>query len=476
MNPSWPSHFSPEIVSKAFGGGRLSSYCLAVEAWRRGLEVAWVRGDMRNFVVEDQHRRVRFNDSRPQSLTPPKDYKKLIDKWETKRHLEAHGVPVPPGVLIDDTALSAEELDALADRVGFPLVIKPNSGTMGQSVFSNIRTREELHRLFNHIVAHDADTSILMEQHIAGDDWRVVVVGDEVVAAALRVPANVTGDGARTIDGLIRSKNAARAANPFLSKGLIRVDVEIETLLEEQGLGPMSIPEDGQHVWLRRIANASAGGDVIDRTDTISEEMARAAVDAVRAVPNIHVAGVDFLADSTTGGAFSIIEMNSRPHIPLNMYPTEGIGRDLPAVFIDHFFPESSRAGRTGDEKLILDLEHAEHALLTRQAAKVTMTPLPRHHYPSRQVWTIPAQGISALSVPRRSRVLRTAASHSVSGGLWTTDDAQEVLAVVGAADDERGRRFMDQAAALLGIDPGEPEDWTGPLAAGFSIDEALVG
>lgn len=475
MNPSWPSHFSPEVVSKAFGGGRLSSYCLAVEAWRRGLEVSWIRGDMRNFVVEDQHRQIRFNDSRPQSLTQPEDYKKLIDKGETKRHLEAHGVPVPPGVLIEDTTLSAEQLDALADEVGFPLVIKPNAGTMGQGVFSDIRTREELHRLFGHIVEHDPDTAILMEKHVTGDDWRVVVVGEQVVAAVQRVPANITGDGTRTVEGLIRRKNAARRTNPFLSKGLIRMDLEIETLLEEQGLGPDSVPEAGRQVRLRRIANASAGGDVIDVTDDVSEEMARAAVDAVRAVPNIHVAGVDFLADPAAEGSFSVIEMNSRPHIPVNMYPTEGTGRDLPAALIDHFFPSSRRSELPGDEMLMLDLTHAEQALQTRQAAKVTMPPLPRHHYPSRQVWTIPAGAVSALSGPRRSRLLRTAATHRVSGGLQRAEDGT-LQAVVAAADDARGRAFMEQLESLLEVEAGEPADWTGPLAVGFTVDESLHG
>lgn len=474
MKTTWPDHFSPAVVGRAFGGGRLSSYCIALEAWRRDLQVTWTRADLRNYIVSDGIREVRFNDSRPQSLTPRADYAKLIDKWTTKRHLEDHGVPVPRGILIEDSSISDETLDDISAGIGFPLVIKPNTGTMGQGVFSNVRTSSELHRVFRHLASRDPDSSILMERHVSGEDFRVMVVGDHAVAAVRRIPANVTGDGQRTIRQLINRKNKQRSANPFLSKGRIRVDFEVESVLAEQGLALTDTPTRGANVPLRRVANASAGGDVEDVTDDLPPGMAEAAVRAVQAVPNIYVAGVDFLWDQDASETFVVIEMNSRPHVPVNMYPTSGQGRDVPEAMLDYFFPDSSRRALPGDPLLNFDLGQISDVLRTRRARQVVLPMLPEHHLPIRRSITFTSSQATKMTRLRSTRLERRAGLDGVSGKL-TRDDAGFVTAVIGAGDDASIDSFVEAVEKVLSLPGGTAEVWNGPLTFGFVVEDSLI-
>ena len=211
---AWPRAFSPEVVRNAFGGGRLSSFCLALEAWRRGLAVTFTRADLHLYTVSDGERSVGFDCSRPDSLTPAEDHGRLDSKWESKRILGDRGIPVPTAVLLTDTDVTDEQLDEHIDALGLPLVIKPASGSMGYGVFAGIRTREDLLRHFRQLVATYPDRSVIIEQHIEGDDYRVLVVGDRVVAATHRVTAHIVGDGSRTIDELVRDKTAGAEEEP----------------------------------------------------------------------------------------------------------------------------------------------------------------------------------------------------------------------------------------------------------------------
>lgn len=482
MSTTWPSHFPREVLKQATGGGRLSSLCLSLEAWRRGLSVTWEDGVLRNYTIAGADRQISFLHSLPQSLTPAVDDYRLVDKWETKRHLEQHGLPAPPGVLIDDPATTLEQLANHADAIGYPVVLKPHDGTMGKGVFSGIGSRDELHRFYRHLRETRPDSAVILEKHVTGDDYRVLVVGDRVVAAVRRVPANVVGDGKRSVQTLIKGKNATRGANPFLSRGLINVDLEVESCLQEQELELGSVPEQGRTVWLRRAANASAGGDVVDATDELPEGMLRAAIEATAVMPNIHVAGVDFLHDPGSATSFSIIELNSRPHIGVHMYPTEGEGRDVPKAMIDHFFPSSHRSARAGDPTLAMEMVGTLRLLMTGQVSEVRVAPLPDHGFPVRLQWTLPHTVEKPLRRLDASRVVRAAAAHGIAGSLKRGRNG-EVTAVVAGEDAGTCRAFIDQIVELLEQTFGSvrqtaldnPVAWGGALAIGFAVGDELV-
>ena len=483
MSTTWPQLFPREVLLQASTGGRLTCLCLGLEAWRRGLKVTWVDGHLKHVVITGDDTSLRFLHSLPQSLTPPEDDERLIDKWATKSLLRARGISVPRGVLIENTAsVTPQDLDAIARDVGYPLVIKPHDGTMGRGVFTGIETPVDLHRNFEYLRLRYPDSSILIEEHVIGDDYRVLVVGDNAVAAVKRVPASVEGDGSKTVRQLIDAKNAVRRLNPFLSKGLIKIDVEVNDLLAAQGLDLDGVPDARQNVRLRSAANASAGGDVVDCTDSLPEGMRQAAIDATAAMPNIHVAGVDFLHDADSGNGHSIIEINSRPHIGVHMFPTHGAGRDVPLAMIDHFFPTSRRPERPDDAMLTMDLKTTRRALLSRQADSMTVAPLPAHGFPVRLRWILPRTVERPLERIDTLRVLRAAADFKVSGSLTRAPDGA-VHAIVAGDSEAACKGFADRVVELLGKvflalrheDLDYPEPWEGPLAVGFTVGDELV-
>lgn len=475
--PIWPADFSADTVRTAFGGGRLSSFCLALEAWRRGLEVTYTRADLHLFTLSDGERRISFDSSRPDSLTPAEDHARLDDKWESKRILAARGVPVPRAVLLTDAALTDDQVAAHAEDIGYPVVIKPASGSMGFGVSANIRSLPDLIRHYRDLVATYPDRSVIIEQHIEGDDYRVLVVGDRVVAATHRVTAHVVGDGRSTVDELLTRKTALRKRNPYLSSGPVPRDAGTDSLLEEQGLQWSSVPEAGRTVQLARNASSSLGGDTIDVTDSLPDSMRRAAVDALAAMPNCHIAGIDFIHDGAGTGEFAILEMNSRPHIPLNMYTTHGRGADVPKAMIDHFFPNRPRRGRPGDSTLTLALDTVQQTLLARRASAVTLAPLPEHGLPVRLEWTLPQGRTTTLRRVTRRKVLWRSAAHGVSGVLRCPKDGPATVVVAGE-DVGTCRGFMDELFELLrepmGLPSGaalaEPAHWNGRLSVGFAV------
>src|SRR5690625_3458047 len=176
MTHDWPAHFRPEVVRHAFGGGKLSSYCIALEAWRRGLEVTFTDAALRNYRISDEQKTLHFNDSRPQTLTRHSDYSKLMSKSVAIDHLRAHGIPTPTSRRFDPSNTSTRELRRLADTVGYPLVLKPDTGSMGSGVFSGIRTWKELNDTYTHVLATRNPSNLLIESHHTGSDHRILVI------------------------------------------------------------------------------------------------------------------------------------------------------------------------------------------------------------------------------------------------------------------------------------------------------------
>lgn len=483
MTSEWPVHFRPDVVRHAFGGGRLTSYCLALEAWRRGLEVTFLDRALRNYRISDGETTLTFNDSRPQTLTRKADYSRLMSKSETNSRLRAHGVPAPAGRLLDTAETTEEELRAVAEEVGYPMVLKPNAGSMGQGVLTGLRSWEELRDGYRHLVDGQRGGSghgdLLLESQHEGDDHRVLVVGEQVVAATRRVPTNVVGDGSSTVAELIKAKNRERRKNPFLSSGLIKVDYEVEGLLAERGLSTDSVPEAGAHVQLRRMANGSAGADVIDVTEELPEAVKQAAVEAVQAFENIHIAGVDLLyqpGQDGADGSYVIIELNSRPHIPTNMYPTSGIGRDVPRAMLDHFFPSSRRSEHPGDDSLVYDYPAIAEVLGTRAAGQIALRPLPRHHYPVRRRCRITAGSeFGRMPALRRQRIERQAATLDIIGDV-TQPEPGAVEAVLAAPDERSADRFVEMLREAVRGEPAEVEPWDGVVTAGLRIARRIVG
>lgn len=182
--------------------------------------------------------------------------------------------------------------------------------------------------------------AVIVEDYFKGDDYRIYVIGEDVIGAMKRIPANIIGDGNSSIQKLIKEKNLLREKDFFLGASLIEIDSELEDLLSMNKYSLSTILPKGERLFLKSKNNISSGGDSIDVTDEISDEIKKIAVDGLRAIPGILHAGVDLLVNEESDEA-TIIEINSGAHIRSQLFPMEGKARDIPSKLIDLYFPET---------------------------------------------------------------------------------------------------------------------------------------
>lgn len=469
MAVKWPDHFPSRLMGRRLGSSGLSSFAIALEAWRRNLEVTFTSADLHLYQISDGTDTIHFNFSRPDSLTPRSDYLRLDRKGETNKILAANSIPSPRGQFFDASLMSEDELRSLAVGIGYPLVLKPNQGSMGRGVFSNIKDWLELHAALVEITKQGHNL-LLLERHYKGDDFRILVVGDKVVSAVKRIPAHVRGDGKSTITKLIEEKNYLRLRNPFLGSGLIKVDYEVRKCLEEQNLSVDSIPKSRQYVQLRRVANASAGGDVKDVTDAIPRAIKEAAVEAVRVLPNIHIAGVDVLYDESAAEDYVIIEVNSRPQIGVNMYPSIGEGRDAPKAIIDTFFPTSSRSPIDAFKTIRFNPVAVRNVFSEGLASRLTLPQLPDHGFPIREkyVFSSDAKNPVCLRAYSDAIIKKIARKRGISGKITSNQDGHLEL-YVAASNANDVEVLVNKVSEFCGVSP-DVDTWTGSVTVGFQI------
>jgi cyanophycin synthetase len=265
------------------------------------------------------------------------------DKDLTKRLLHAAGVPVPGGRQAKD----AEDAWAAALEIGLPVVVKPQDGNQGKGVTVNITSKDQLTKAFE--VASEFRDDILVEKYMPGNDFRLLVVGDKLVAAARRDPPKVVGDGVHTIKELVDQVNLdpRRGSGHSTSLTKIRFDDIANQCLAGQGFTAESVPVKGQRVNLRNNANLSTGGSATDVTDDVHPEVAARAVAAAQMV-GLDVCGVDLVCDSILrpiedqGGG--IVEVNAAPGLRMHLSPSFGKGRAVGEAIISSMF----KPGETG--------------------------------------------------------------------------------------------------------------------------------
>ncbi|PQZ86556.1 hypothetical protein CQ016_11005 [Arthrobacter sp. MYb222] len=395
--------------------------------------------------------------------------KKLARKNSVTSSLRAAGVATPSGLIVENP----RELEDACDSMGYPVVLKPDTGSMGRGVFTNLNSLLEARIAFDEIRSLYPSKKVLLEKFIRGSDYRVLVVGTEVVGAVRRIPANIIGNGINTVRELIEIKNQNRKKNPFLASGKVKIDLEVKQCLDEQQLNLEAIPEKEQKVTLRKVANASAGGDVEDVTDQLSEPILEAAKNVMETYRGVHIAGIDFIIDSLSSAKpiYAVIEINTRPHIGVNMYPSIGRGRDVPSKIIDYFFPQSTAysVGRYSsikfDEQAILSF------LRDGVAESVQLPAIPEHGFPCRRRIIFDFIELSESSkLPER--ILKKAAKASgISGSIKRTKTGQFEL-IIGAQNQQIMDEFMSQITGNSPVSFFSETAWSGPITVGFKIEQ----
>jgi cyanophycin synthetase len=265
------------------------------------------------------------------------------DKEETNKLLGALGLPVPRQELVQRAADAVRA----ARRIGFPVVVKPYNGNHGRAISIHLTTDAQVETAF--ALAQGVSRSVIVESFVTGDDHRLLVVNDALVAATRRTPAHVVGDGRSTITALVDAVNSDPRRGIGHEKVLTRIDLDATALalLEKEGLTAEGVLAAGQVVHLAATANLSTGGTATDVTDIIHPDNAEMAVRAIKAV-GLDVGGVDFLCQDisksykTHGGG--ICEVNAAPGFRMHSAPSEGTPRDVAGPVIDMLFPKGTPA------------------------------------------------------------------------------------------------------------------------------------
>lgn len=260
------------------------------------------------------------------------------DKDETNRILENLGLPVPKQRLV----YGEEEAVVQAERIGYPVVVKPLNANHGRGVSLNLQDPDHVRLAFAQARKHSR--GVLVEKHLAGLDHRMLVVNGRLVAVSKRVPGHVVGDGTHTIEELVELVNRDPRRGVGHEKVLTRLefDYQAERLLKNLGYARTTVPPEGEVVFLRTTGNLSTGGTAIDVTDTVHPDNVAMAVRAVTAI-GLDVGGVDFLTEDISrsykdiGGG--ICEVNAAPGFRMHVAPSEGTPRDVAGPVMDMLFP-----------------------------------------------------------------------------------------------------------------------------------------
>ncbi|WP_036833697.1 acylphosphatase [Pontibacillus litoralis] len=477
----WLPHLSDSIVADAHGY-LLDSYAVSLEGWRRGLTLKWHLKNTEKFKemmtwyvdkpgqlysLSNKERTHYFFRTRGDKVT--NDAVTIgKDKEKTKQMLQQAGVPVPEGqqFFAEDTN---EMIIEYASSLGYPVVIKPTDGSFGRGVVSNITSSGELEYSIQYVRTQLNMPEVIVERYIPGDDYRLYVVGDEVVGAIKRLPPNVIGDGVHTIQDLIDQKNEQRKDNPRLITCLINVNQEMVDYLNRQGYTLDSVPQADKQVSLSSKNNISIGGDPIDMLDDLPSEIKKVAVQALQAVPGLDHGAVDMMVhpDKPVNEAAFVIELNPTAQIGGLLYPMYGKSRDIPSAIIDYYFPETKGMDEERTNTYF-DLHDVLEPLQMNTAYSTTVTPSPRGKLYAKK-YTV----YGDVKDIGYHRGLRKQAFERQLHGFVMSNEEDSIEVVVGGLDPEMVDDFKngiwedDERAEIWQV---QVEDYHEPLKVGFEV------
>jgi len=266
------------------------------------------------------------------------------DKDDTKHLLEQAEVPIPNG----DIIRTERGLKEVIEDIGYPIVIKPVNGNHGRGITTNIKNVDDA--LIAFAAAKEISRLVIVEKYVVGEDFRILVINNKIVAAAKRSPAHVVGDGKSTIQELVDKVNEDPRRGFGHEKVLTKIDINNLTLelLKENNLTPDSVIRKGELVKLKNTANLSTGGTAEDVTDLVHPTNVFMA-ERISKIIDLDICGIDIMAETltkpieNTGGA--VLEVNAGPGFRMHLQPSSGLPRNVASNVVDMLFPpgEDSR-------------------------------------------------------------------------------------------------------------------------------------
>jgi cyanophycin synthetase len=263
------------------------------------------------------------------------------NKEDTKYLLEQAEVEVPRGDIIRRESSLAEA----CRYVGFPLVIKPVDGNHGRGITVNIQNYDDALVAFRNAKESSRSGTIIVEKYITGEDYRILVINNKLVAAAKRTPAHVIGNGVLTVQQLIDEVNKDPRRGYGHENVLTQITVNelTKTIIKDAGYTLDSILPKGERLILKDTANLSTGGTAEDVTDILHPANI-AMAERISKIIDLDICGIDVMTTditkplSETGGA--VLEVNAGPGFRMHLAPTSGLPRNVAAPVIDKLFPK----------------------------------------------------------------------------------------------------------------------------------------
>lgn len=438
------ARFGAETMRYNLGAnGRL----IIAEALRRNIPFTRARGGDMTALLGYGHRQQRLRETLLGSQS-----KIAADLSQNKRTanelLAIAGLPVPRQILVNNW----DSAERAAKQIGFPVVVKPVAGSQGNAVHVNIRDLQTLKTSYSDAARNG---EVLVEQHVNGADYRILVVGGRMVAAAQRIPAFVVGDGKRTVRELIAEENRnPRRIDGYLPHFLCKIKIDQDLLdhLSYQKLDLDQIAPQGLAIRLHSAANISSGGVARDATSRVHPDNRDMAIRATR-VLGLDMAGVDLLSPDISrsyrefGGA--ICEVNAIPGLRAHLSASSS--PDVVGAIVDHLFPNGSNGripivaitgtnGKTTTSRMVASmLRQAGHCVGAATTDGVTID--------GAEIAVGDLAGIPGAMMLLNDPAVTAAVLETARGGLIRRGlamDACDVAAVLNVRDDHLGSDGID--------------------------------
>lgn len=378
----------------------------------------------------------------------------------TNQLLQGVGIPVPRGLTVDEV----DEAVQAAQRIGYPVVVKPLDGNHGRGVRINLRNEAEVRENFPVAYEESRAGRVMVESYVRGRDHRILVVNGKLIACAERMPAHVRGDGLHTIGQLIDITNSDPRRGIGHEKVLTRISVDdaVLALLAKSGQTLDSAPEPGRFVQLRLTGNMSTGGTSIDRTDEIHPDNIEIAEQAALVI-GLDVAGIDMIVEDITkplkdqGGA--ICEVNAGPGFRMHTHPTEGHPRDVARPVLEMLFPPGTPTripiiavtGTNGKTTTSRMLAH----ILKTGGKRVGLTTTDGIYIDGTQILKGDMSGPQSAQMVLQNPTVEHAVLETARGGILRSGlgfDRCDVAVVTNVAGDHLGKSGVDSLRELARV------------------------
>ncbi|MCG7333031.1 ATP-grasp domain-containing protein [Salinicoccus roseus] len=468
-DPQWLPELEGTVPEEAYGYA-ISIYSITYEAWRRGLDITFENVYLNKgryeprYSIASPERKIRFTHTRP-NIVDKKAIRICSNKQLTRETLGNENIPVPRGFILEKS--EPDQVKNNIKDLSFPLVIKPLEGHGGRGVITGIDTFNELMESITYLKEKLGYEQIIVEEFIGGEDYRVFVIGDEVVGAFRRLAPHVIGDGKQTIRQLLKEKNEIRIKIPGTFNLRIKIDEEVRRELKKQNLKLDSIPKKDQYVRLKTKNNVSSGGDPIDATEELTEDLKKNLIRAVNSIPGLIQGGVDVIYDKRSQN-YAILEINTKPSIRNHLFPISGKAHEIPKAMIDYYFPETKgKYLSTTTPKYYFDYMVVKEHIQNNKLKNLT---LPSHPYEPNLVGKLFTFTSSTNVINLRQMIRRYFHKFKFNGEMKRIDSNQYVLIFAGNYQDIK--EFINLLKSRKSIENAYLEDYNEGIRLGFTFED----